>query len=187
MSDIAIERLSPAKWDLRFLELACVVGEWSKDPSTKVGAVITNGRRVVSLGFNGFPAGVDDLAERYADREVKYKMIVHAETNAIISARESLAGCTIYVSAPPCAACTGKIIQAGITQVFSVGLSETFHERWKTDLEAAATMLSEARVALIKLRPDWREYYQTFVPCSHPTIQIDALSDGFTADPSRRF
>jgi dCMP deaminase len=104
------------KWDRRFLELAHVVSKWSKD-RTKVGAVIVDRRRVVSLGFNGFPAGVEDLPELYEDRDTKLLMIVHAETNAIVSARELLSGCTIYTSFPPCAGCAGNIIQAGIKRV----------------------------------------------------------------------
>jgi dCMP deaminase len=148
------------KWDCRFLELAHFVGKWSKDPSMQVGAVITNARRVISLGFNGFPAGVDDLAERYADRDIKLKMVVHAETNAIISARESLAGCTIYVSASPCAGCAGKIIQAGISRVISVAPAGSFADRWKQELDVAATMFCEARVDLIHFDEGWRERHQ---------------------------
>src|SRR4051794_20277584 len=111
---------------------ACLYGRRvEQDPSTRVGAVIANARRVVSLGFNGFPAGVGDFAERYADRDTKYRMVVHAETNAIISAHEPLSGCTLFVSAPPCAACTGKIIQAGINSVFYIASSADFHQRWK--------------------------------------------------------
>ena len=48
------------KWDRRFLGLAAHVAEWSKDPSTQVGAVVANGKKVVSLGFNGFPQGMSD-------------------------------------------------------------------------------------------------------------------------------
>jgi deoxycytidylate deaminase len=51
-----------ADWDSRFLEMAVLVSKWSKDPSTKVGAVIAKGKFVVSLGFNGHPAGVADSA-----------------------------------------------------------------------------------------------------------------------------
>ena len=66
------------KWDLRFIELAKLVSTWSKDPSTQTGAVIVDpNRRVVSVGYNGFPIGVDDDPERYANRDLKYKMIVH--------------------------------------------------------------------------------------------------------------
>ena len=75
-------------WDRRFLEMAALVSTWSKDPSTKVGAVITRGKFVVSLGFNGHPAGVEDSDARLHDREMKYRTIIHAELNAILSARQ---------------------------------------------------------------------------------------------------
>lgn len=51
--DIGIE-----KWDARFLDLAVFIGDWSKDPSTKVGAVLVRpDRTIAGLGFNGFPRG----------------------------------------------------------------------------------------------------------------------------------
>ena len=81
----------PDKWDLRLLGLAKHVAEWSKDPSTKVGAVIADQKhRVLSLGFNGFARGVKDLAQRLDDRETKYDMIIHAERNAILFANASV-------------------------------------------------------------------------------------------------
>ena len=74
---------STEKWDRRFMEMARLVASWSKDPSSKVGAVITRGKFVVSVGFNGFPQGVVDSEERLTNRELKYPMILHAEINAI--------------------------------------------------------------------------------------------------------
>ena len=60
------------KWNMRFLEMAKMVGSWSKDPSTQVGAVIVDDdRRVISLGYNGFPKGVADN-QRLDDRKEKY-------------------------------------------------------------------------------------------------------------------
>ena len=82
------------KWDHRFLALAEHISNWSKDPSTQVGAVITHTRskRVVSMGFNGFPAGVEDTRERLDDRETKYEMVVHAEQNALMFAGDRAEG-----------------------------------------------------------------------------------------------
>ncbi len=79
-----------ADWDARFLELARLVSTWSKDPSTQVGAVITRGKFVVSLGFNGHPKGVTDSPGRLENREVKYRTIIHAEINAILTAKQDL-------------------------------------------------------------------------------------------------
>ena len=61
------------KWRRRFMALCEHIAEWSLDPSTKEGAVIVNyKKRVVGLGYNGFPEGVVDSKERYEDRAEKY-------------------------------------------------------------------------------------------------------------------
>ena len=58
------------KWDFRFIELARHIALWSKDPSTKVGCVVVGeDREIRSTGFNGFPRGIDDNAERLLDRQ----------------------------------------------------------------------------------------------------------------------
>jgi dCMP deaminase len=104
------------KWDLRYLELAKEVARYSKDPSTKAGAVLVDphGGQVGS-GFNGFARGVEDLPERYDDRDLKLMMIVHSEVNAIVFSKRDLWGCTIYTwPFPPCSNCAAIIIQAGI-------------------------------------------------------------------------
>jgi dCMP deaminase len=106
------------KWDLRFLELADHIALWSKDPRTKVGAVIVDAKkRVVSIGYNGFPRGVDDTPARYEDRPTKHLFVAHAERNALDNAPLMVDGCTIYVPLLPCNECAKSIIQKGITRV----------------------------------------------------------------------
>ncbi len=108
------------KWDHRFLALADHVAQWSKDPSTKVGAVIVRAdKTIVSLGYNGFPPGIDDDQYRLEDRELKYPYTVHAEMNALLSAGQPIdSTMTMYVSPLiPCHDCTGAIIRAGIRDV----------------------------------------------------------------------
>lgn len=108
------------KWDLRFLELADHIAQWSKDPRTKVGAVIVDEKkRVVSVGYNGFPRGVDDTPDRYEDRPTKHLYVAHAERNALDNAPLMVDGCTIYVPLVPCNECAKSIIQKGITRVVS--------------------------------------------------------------------
>lgn len=108
------------KWDLRFLELADHIAQWSKDPRTKVGAVIVDEKkRVVSVGYNGFPRGVDDSVDRYEDRPTKHLFVAHAERNALDNAPLMVDGCTIYVPLKPCVECAKSIIQKGITRVVS--------------------------------------------------------------------
>lgn len=133
------------KWTERFLDLAELVGSWSKDPSTRVGAVIVRpDRTIASLGYNGFPRGVDD---KYLDRDHKLLRTVHAEMNAILSAREALAGCTLYVSPLfPCSNCAAAIIQSGIGAV--VARMGTVRIEWQASFDAAADMFSQAGVSV---------------------------------------
>ena len=134
------------KWDHRFLALAEHISNWSKDPSTQVGAVITHTRskRVVSMGFNGFPAGVEDTQERLDDRETKYEMVVHAEQNALMFAGDRAEGGTLYVHPlPPCARCAVMIIQAGIKRVVC-DQPDFDHQRWGEPAKAADAMFREA-------------------------------------------
>lgn len=138
------------KWDRRFLEFTNVVRSWSKDPSSKVGAVIVSDDHIiVGVGYNGFPRGCDDSPEIYADRERKLSRVVHAEMNAILNANSSTKSTTIYLSGfngPPCDRCSAHIIQAGIKRVVYLDTGEELPERWKTQIEASFVMLEEAGV-----------------------------------------
>ena len=136
------------KWHMRFLEMAELVGSWSKDPSTKVGAVIVDdNRRVICLGYNGFPKGVADN-ERLEDREEKYKMIVHAERNALLFSNSDLTNCTMFTYPfMPCPVCAGMIIQSGIKRVVSV---ESNNERWEKDFAISRKMFNEAEIQLLE-------------------------------------
>ena len=110
------------KWDVRFCELAQFVSKWSKDPNAQVGAVVFSKRGGdISIGYNGFPMGVEDSAERLEDKEIKLELIVHAEQNALIAAGSRTMGSTIYVwGKPVCARCAGSIIQAGVKRVVAL-------------------------------------------------------------------
>lgn len=137
------------KWDKRFLELAKFVASWSKDPSTQTGAVITQDKRVVSVGYNGFPQGVDDNPERYANRELKYLMVSHCERNAVLFACRSVEGCTLYTwPFMSCATCAGVVIQAGIKRCVASVATPALLERWGKDIEVAKMMFKEAGVEL---------------------------------------
>lgn len=139
-----------AKWDHRFLRLASEVASWSKDTSTKVGAVIVRpDHTVASLGFNGFPRGIDDTPERLSDRDVRLALTVHAEINAILSSHVPVRGCTLYATLPCCDRCAAQIIQAGISRVISLPASPAQSARWGESFERARFMLSEAGVFTI--------------------------------------
>jgi dCMP deaminase len=144
--------VKPGKWDLRFLAMAHLVSTWSKDPSTKVGAVIATDRnRFVSLGYNGRPRGLSDDVSLLENREVKYATTLHAEENAILFAGTNLDGATIYVTHPPCSGCTAKIIQTGIARIVCVAPSADMLARWKDSFELSKSMCDEAGVSTVEV------------------------------------
>ena len=149
------------KWTARFINLAEHVAGWSRDPSSKVGAVIVRpDRSIASVGFNGFARGVQDLPFRLNDRVTKLQYTVHAELNAILTAHEPLKNYAIYVwPFQPCAQCAASIIQAGIKNVFYPALcrknadpstdpKDMSTDRWADSFFAARTMFREAGVVL---------------------------------------
>lgn len=136
-----------SKWDERFLALAEHVAQWSKDPSTKVGSVIVDSsRRVLGLGYNGFPRGVFDDENRLHDKPTKYKLVVHAEANAIMNSRHLVGGgYTMYATKSPCSDCVKLIVQCGIERVVSP--EPSLDEPWATDAHFSHVMLREAKIA----------------------------------------
>lgn len=108
-------------WNDKFINLANHIATWSKDESTKVGAVVVNNRnKILSVGYNGLPIGVNDNIEERHVRPEKYSWFEHAERNAIYSAAEegiSLKNSKMYCNYLPCPDCARAIIQSGITEV----------------------------------------------------------------------
>lgn len=138
-----------SKWQFRFLLLARHIASWSKDPSSSVGAVIVNSRKqIVSLGYNGFPRGIEDDPSELNLREIKYKKIVHAEANAILNSPFlPLTNTHLFVFPfSPCCACAGLIIQAGISSITFPNWEVP--KRWKEDFDLALEMLKKAKVEL---------------------------------------
>ena len=130
--------------DYHFLKQTILISSQSKDPSTKVGAIIVDPKgRVVSQGRNGFPVGACDTE---ISRNRKLLRTLHAELNAILFATKDLDGCTIYVSAPPCAQCMAAIIQVGIIRVVFLESSKAFDERWAESCNEGAKLANEAGI-----------------------------------------
>ena len=138
---------------LQGLRHATFIGKnYSKDPRTKVGALILRADGTpVSWGYNGFPRGIVETTELWKNREEKYKRVLHAESNAIDFARESLEGTTIFCSLFPCSNCAARIVQSGITRV-------VFEGEPREDLGAkiAFEMFSQANIAVIQKKEDDR-------------------------------
>ena len=146
------------KWTGRFLKMAKDVASWSKDESTKVGAVITTLEGgPVSWGFNGMAMGVDDTVQGRNERPAKYKWMCHAERNAMdLSPHGDLKNCVMYVTFSPCSSCAQSIIQRGIKTVV---IDEEFTvdkapERWQEDMNVALEMLKEAGVIIVAAKAD---------------------------------
>lgn len=133
------------KWDRRFLELAKHISLWSKDPSTKCGAVIVRqDRTIASIGFNGFPMDMYDNIDNYNSREEKYGRIIHAEMNALIHAKESVRGCTLYTwPMQSCNRCMVHMIQAGIERFVAPRVSGETLERWKDSFKKTQEYANE--------------------------------------------
>lgn len=135
-------------WDQKFIGLADHVATWSKDRSRKVGCVIVgpDAREIRSVGYNGFPRGINDNVDARHERPAKYLWVEHAERNAVFNAARhgaSLEGCTIYVQFFPCPDCARAIIQTGIRELVAPE-PDWDESRWnvKTSME----MLSESGV-----------------------------------------
>lgn len=148
---------SARKWMRRFLDLADKVSEWSHDPSTKVGCVIaTHDNRILSLGFNGFPRGVDDDIRRYENKQLKYKLVCHAERNALDNAHFDVTAATLYTTLFTCNECAKSVIQRGIKKVVAYDPGDDPRE----DLfgwQEAKQMYKEAGVKVLFIPPPTQE------------------------------
>lgn len=146
-----------ADWDQRFIDLAVNVSKWSKDPSTKLGAIAVGKKReVLATGYNGFPRGIADSEDRYNDRTEKYKYVVHAEMNVIYNATYngvSLDGATLYIyGLPICSECAKGIIQVGIRRVvISANTNKNTHTRWEESFKQSRKILAEAGIKVERI------------------------------------
>ena len=148
------------KWHKRFMEVAELVSTWSKDPSTKVGAIVVGpDREIRSTGYNGLVRGVDDNKPERLERPTKYDFFEHAERNAVYNAcliGASLKGCVIYVTSMPCPDCARAIIQSGIKMVvtYKPEIDENAPQNtWRDKLVFSEEMFKEAGIEYLLLPP----------------------------------
>ena len=142
--------LTAPGWGNKYMHLAKEISTWSKDPSTKIGAVVVGEHgQILSQGFNGFPRGIKDSEDRLNNRERKYELVVHGEMNAIYNASLngiSLKGGTMYVyGLPICNECAKGIIQVGIKKVVAMR-PEKYNSDWDKSNKNAEALFSEAEV-----------------------------------------
>jgi len=145
-------------WAMRFIQLAEIFASYSKDPSTKVGAVaISPDRRIIIPGYNGFPAALQDLPSRLENRDQRLKFTVHAEENVLITLRSllpptspSIKGWTLFTTHHPCSKCALALLNSPIdTVIYSTSPSTAdFELRWREDLSVSSDILEEGNIGL---------------------------------------
>lgn len=142
-------------WTLRYLDLAHHTAQWSKDPSSKLGAVVMGDKgQILSQGYNGFPRGIKD-DDRLLNRETKYPRIVHAEMNCIYNAclnGVSLNGGDMYIHGlPVCHNCVPGIIQVGIARVFMAWPVDAPERaaKWIDSWKLSKEMLTESGIEYV--------------------------------------
>jgi len=155
---MSIDNLS-TKWTINYLGLAKHIAEWSKDPSTKCGAIaIGKHMQILSVGFNGFPRKIEDTAERLNDRPTKYSLMVHAEMNCIYNATLngiSLDDATMFVyGLPACSECAKGIIQVGIRKVVVSKQCIEARPHWNDSWNKSKAMFAEAGVSVFVVSED---------------------------------
>jgi dCMP deaminase len=143
---------TPPSFDELFMRMVYLTATKSKDPSTKIGSVIVKDNRVISTGYNGFPIGVKDSPERYNNREMKYKYVVHAEHNSILAAAKfgiSTQRSILYTNGLPCNNCMKSIIQSGISEIVVHSLwPEMKHADWEDSSKISKIMMEESGLKL---------------------------------------
>lgn len=163
--------------DCLYMSMCKLIAMRSKDPNSQVGAVIVDNRgRILSMGYNGLPDGLDDDIypwEREGNNlDTKYPYVVHAELNAILNyrgERDLLKDSTLYVSMFPCNECAKAIIQSGIKRV--IYLENKYPNSDST--KATIRMFSDAGISYTEYKKDT----VSFVIRNITSIEIDQCND----------
>lgn len=139
------------KWHKYFMDAAELSAQLSKDPKTKVGAVIVNNKRIKSTGYNGAPSNFPDEyvpienGERLIEK--KNTFMCHAELNAVLNYDgkiSDLKDSTMYVTVSPCSHCACMLSQVGIKQII---YKEKYHR--EEEVEAAEYIFNICGIELI--------------------------------------
>lgn len=149
--EIANRHYRKVQW---YMTLAYMMAMKSKDPRTKLGAVVIGlDGETRSTGYNGIPRGVLDIESRMEGEE-KYKWIEHAERNCVFNASlsgTSLKGCEMYTQQIPCSDCARAIVQSGIKKVI---IHDEWNRvnttKWVEDSVVSRAMFQESGVVLVE-------------------------------------
>lgn len=140
-------------WDSWFMRHVYLAASKSKDPRTKIGAVLVKDRNIIANGFNGFPSKVNDTEERYNNKELKYQFICHGEANAVIQCAKignSSLGSTLYTQGIPCDSCCKIIIQGGVSEivVHKQWPNLTHSSKWVDSVAISSIMIEESGIKI---------------------------------------
>ena len=131
--------------DKRYIRMAQIWAENSYCNRRKVGALIVKDKMIISDGYNGTPAGFENVCEDENGLTKPY--VLHAEANAITKiacSSNSSKGATMYVTTSPCIECAKLIIQAGIKRV-------VYSEKYR--LEDGLELLRKANIEVEYINP----------------------------------
>ena len=129
------------QFDKRYLEMAQIWGKNSYCKRRQVGALIVQGKMIISDGYNGTPSGFENICED--ENGVTKPYVLHAEANAITKvakSNNSSENATLYVTTSPCLECAKLIIQSGIRRVV---FSDKYHN------EDGLRLLERANIEIV--------------------------------------
>lgn len=132
------------------MNIAILASKRSKD-STQVGAVIVLDNKIIGMGYNGFPTGIDESklpTARDGDfQSTKYGYTVHAELNAILNTvKYDISNSSVYVTLFPCCRCASALLQKGIKEI--VYLDDKHHD--EPEYVASRKLLSLSNINIRK-------------------------------------
>lgn len=105
--------MSNSNW--YYMGIAEAVAAKSKDPNTKVGAVLVDpDNKIVATGYNGMVAKIDEKGMW----ECKHPFVIHAEMNALLYAGREARGCQMFITHAPCSQCLKHLFQAGVKVIY---------------------------------------------------------------------
>lgn len=141
----------------KYIHLAQAHAVLSKDPATKVAALILGPYgEIRASGYNGAPRGCHADEDERKHRPLKYIWFSHAESNAIANAARAgtnVDECTIVVTHPPCMECAKLLVQAGIkrvvTRVEPLTGDSDFSKRWRESMRNTVALFDECGVEFI--------------------------------------
>ena len=131
--------------DIRYLKMARIWAENSYCKRRQVGALIVKDQMIISDGYNGTPAGFENVCEDENNQTKPY--VLHAEANAITkvaASNNNSKGSTIYITSSPCIECAKLIIQSGVKRV-------VFSEKYHSEEGVGLLKRADIKVDLIEL------------------------------------